>query len=174
MNALTLNGHFISVTPTNNFCGHGFYQFSPELFFSLFSRRFGFEMIFAGVTTEEKGQTDRDWYQITDPHQLKRRVTIVNNRPTSLMVIAKKITDQEIDVLNPFQSDYEYIWSVQASMEGNTPMAGEGNALYIYRKYVPEVIKKIVRRLARPDGKNDLRVGDLGMGNPDFFKKLDI
>ena len=34
MDMLRVGGHFISTTPTNNYCGHGFYQFSPELFFS--------------------------------------------------------------------------------------------------------------------------------------------
>src|ERR1700722_12035313 len=33
MQALSIGGHFIAVTPANNLMGHGFYQFSPELFF---------------------------------------------------------------------------------------------------------------------------------------------
>ena len=32
MEMLSVGGHFIGITPANNFCGHGFYQFSPELY----------------------------------------------------------------------------------------------------------------------------------------------
>src|SRR5436190_8752705 len=31
------NGYFVTITPTNGFCGHGFYQFSAELFYSALS-----------------------------------------------------------------------------------------------------------------------------------------
>src|SRR5271166_5147565 len=35
-------GQILHVLPANNLCGHGFYQFSPELFFSLYSERNGY------------------------------------------------------------------------------------------------------------------------------------
>ena len=40
-----LGGHFIGVYPIDNFCGHGFYQFLPELFFRCFSQENGFESL---------------------------------------------------------------------------------------------------------------------------------
>jgi hypothetical protein len=33
MGALSVGGHYIGITPANNNMGHGFYQFSPELYF---------------------------------------------------------------------------------------------------------------------------------------------
>jgi hypothetical protein len=39
-----LGGHFISVTFANNFLGHGFHQFSPELYFRVFCPANGFEV----------------------------------------------------------------------------------------------------------------------------------
>ena len=38
-------GHLILGTTANNFFGHGFYQFSPELFFRIFSAENGFEVV---------------------------------------------------------------------------------------------------------------------------------
>jgi hypothetical protein len=35
MRMLRVGGHLFLITPTNNQCGHGFYQFSPELFYGL-------------------------------------------------------------------------------------------------------------------------------------------
>ena len=36
------NGIILHSLPANNNCGHGFWQFSPELFFSLYSENNGF------------------------------------------------------------------------------------------------------------------------------------
>src|SRR5665213_2499788 len=38
------NGQFISITAANNLCGHGFYQFSPELFYRFLCPRNGYSM----------------------------------------------------------------------------------------------------------------------------------
>jgi hypothetical protein len=38
MEMLSIGGHFLGITPANNFCGHGFYQFSPGALFSHFLR----------------------------------------------------------------------------------------------------------------------------------------
>ena len=39
-----VGGHFIMTSPANNQMGHGFYQFSPELFFRIFSEENGYEL----------------------------------------------------------------------------------------------------------------------------------
>ena len=36
-----VGGQIIHALPANNFCGHGFWQFSPELFFSLYNTKNG-------------------------------------------------------------------------------------------------------------------------------------
>ncbi len=40
---LRIGGHFIGISPADNQFGHGFYQFSPELFFRIFTAENGFE-----------------------------------------------------------------------------------------------------------------------------------
>jgi hypothetical protein len=57
-------GQIIHMLPANNMCGHGFWQFSPELFFSLYSERNGYgatEVFLADVG--ELGF----WYRVTPP-----------------------------------------------------------------------------------------------------------
>jgi len=44
MKMVKLKGHLIIITVANNLCGHGFYQFSPELFFRVLSEENGFSI----------------------------------------------------------------------------------------------------------------------------------
>lgn len=39
---LTLGGHYLAILPCNNWGGHGFYQFNPELFYRFFEENAGF------------------------------------------------------------------------------------------------------------------------------------
>lgn len=38
MNLVKTGGHLLLFSPSNNMCGHGFYQFSPELFFRVLAK----------------------------------------------------------------------------------------------------------------------------------------
>ena len=100
-------GHFIAVTPANNFFGHGFYQFSPELFYSLLSEQNSF--------TETQILTQDDllrWYKIREPKTVKGRVNVscAKNTTCSLYVVSKKISDVP-DKLTVLQSDYIETWT---------------------------------------------------------------
>jgi hypothetical protein len=44
MEMVRVGGHFIQVNPANNFMGHGFWQFSPELIYRVFSAENGFNI----------------------------------------------------------------------------------------------------------------------------------
>jgi hypothetical protein len=79
---LRVGGHFISVTCANNFLGHGFYQFSPELFFRVFCPANGFEvesLILCEVNA------DGDWYEVSDPAAVRSRVELRNNARNHIM-----------------------------------------------------------------------------------------
>ena len=43
MRMAKVGGQVFLTTPANNFCGHGFYQFSPELAYRIFALENGFE-----------------------------------------------------------------------------------------------------------------------------------
>lgn len=104
MEMTRVGGNFVSVTVCNNFSGHGFYQFSPELFFRIFTKENGFEL--KGVYISEKNK----WYKVTDPKTIQSRVTFKNKSETYIIVIAKKIDSVEIFEKTPQQSDYVECW----------------------------------------------------------------
>jgi SAM-dependent methyltransferase len=107
MEMIVEGGHFLSLTPANNHMGHGFYQFSPELFFRLFNASNGFftEQI---LIYEESGNTT--WFEVADPDTVKERVTLVNDQPSLMLIIAKKIKTVEVLKEFPQQSDYVARW----------------------------------------------------------------
>jgi len=173
MNMLKTGGHFVSITPSNNYNGHGFYQFSPELFFSLFTPAHGFnlKLVAMGVDLPSKGITN--WFRVTDPKRVGVRVTMTNSFPTSLMVIAEKISITEGLQLKPFQSDYKHIWDVHHSTYNNVKLEGEAHWIKYYRKWTPEFIKGMIHRWRSvPDKQKN--VEGLGNVNPRFFTPMDV
>lgn len=109
MRMLKAGGHFLSITPTNNFSGHGFYQFSPELFFSVFTARTGFRVEAVYAFEDAPFAT---WFQAADPRSLGKRVTLCNSRPTYLAVRIKKLASSALDraAIAAAQSDYAGLW----------------------------------------------------------------
>jgi hypothetical protein len=142
---LAVGGHFVSVNGTNNFMGHGFYQFSPELFFRVLCPQNGFEL-----ETLVLSETHRDayWYEAKDPAVMRRRLEVVNGYPTYVMVRAKKIADVPLFAAPPQQSDYR-----DQSWQGNDIHAppdadaayGAPPARALLRRMLPRRMKLRVR-----------------------------
>ncbi len=108
MELVKVGGHFISITPTNNYLGHGFYQFSPELLFRIFSEENGFK-----VTKMIYCEQNRDnlWYEVLDPKVISHRVEAMSMYHCSLMLLAEKIKNANIFEKIPQQSDYADEWT---------------------------------------------------------------
>jgi SAM-dependent methyltransferase len=79
-------GQFMLEKPANGLCGHGIYQFSPELFFRAFALQYGFELVRIFLCT------DRGEYQVVDPVTVHGREEI-RKGSGSLLVQARKIGD---------------------------------------------------------------------------------
>jgi hypothetical protein len=107
MQLIKVGGHIMLHTPANNQCGHGFYQFSPELFFSLFSPINGFEIVRIYITGPGGP------YHVADPASVRGRVTLLNSEGALLMVHAKK--NEDVPLTKPQQSDYVMIWNEQTA-----------------------------------------------------------
>jgi SAM-dependent methyltransferase len=131
MELVRVGGHLILMTPANNYFGHGFYQFSPELFFRALSPENGFrvermlalenDLHFATVlgvpyVNELKGR----WYEVTDPASLGTRVTLTNNRPLLLFIRARCVACRPVFAQYPQQSDYVATWET-ASHDASAP-----------------------------------------------------
>jgi hypothetical protein len=98
---IEVGGHFLSMTTANNFMGHGFYQFSPELFFSYLSVN-GFSEIEIYLVPF---RIFPYFFRVKDPRELGGRVELVNSEPVLIAVMAKKKKHVSQAVV-PMQSDY--------------------------------------------------------------------
>lgn len=108
-------GHLISITTANNHLGHGFYQFSPELIFRMFSAANGFEL--EGVFLYEqagKGFDRSEVYEVRDPSELGRRVLLINAHSTLMLIRARKIASVTPFATPAIQSDYAVKWTDSA------------------------------------------------------------
>lgn len=125
-------GQIIHMLPANNFCGHGFWQFSPELFFSLYSPENGYEE--TEVFLADLGDT-RKWFIVHKPENGKR-VNAESSRPLYVLV-RTVLKDLEFDHSNVQQSDYVYEW-------GNSGKPGPGsrvNGMKDRLKQIPAVYR---------------------------------
>ena len=144
INLAKVGGHVISILPSNNFCGHGFYQFSPEFFYRVFSEENGFEVkllifcVFGG---------DDEWIEVVDPMVIRRRAEPRSVRPSSIMMLAEKIAEKPVFSLTPQQSDYNAEWE-QKPAKGETL-----DRLHFWggsRKPTPKnPVKDVLRRVKR-------------------------
>jgi Methyltransferase domain len=101
-------GQILHCLPANNYCGHGFWQFSPELFFSLYSAANGYSetQVFVVSTDDEKV-----WYEVI-PSSNGRRVVIWSD--SSLYVLCRTVKQGDFSHDNVQQSDYVFLWNKAA------------------------------------------------------------
>jgi len=100
-----VNGIIIHSLPANNNCGHGFWQFSPELFFSLYSENNGFlETEVFIFNTHNK----YEWWKV-EKQKLGERLEINSDAP--LYVLVKTVKKSEIQNKSVQQSDYIERWN---------------------------------------------------------------
>ncbi len=146
MEMVSVGGHFLSITGANNHMGHGFYQFSPELFFRVLSPANGFvveRMIFCQTPPGSA------WYEVSDPEKVGWRVECVTAQPAYLMVMARRTTDVAALATTPQQSDYVATWNVNGRHMAVNPLdAGRGmvkNVKSLASHMVPRVIRQMIR-----------------------------
>jgi hypothetical protein len=140
MEMVKVGGHFLGFGPANNFTGHGFYQFSPELYWRIFSMDNGYAVEEMIVCETRPHSTS---YLIDDPAKMGRRIEFTNDRSTYLMVRARRVAESEIFAVVPQQSDYAATWSPKA--DGNS--GHRRQTLRDRAKRLPEPIKKLLRPL---------------------------
>lgn len=112
MEMLRPGGRFFTHTCANNWCGHGFYQFSPELFFRVFSAEQGFAV--ERMVAHRVGPYGR-WYEVADPSAIRSRVEVITFTPLQLLVRAHRTKVLPIFVTTPQQSDYTPRWDEDAN-----------------------------------------------------------
>ena len=105
MEMVEIGGHLAIITGGNNFLGHGFYQFSPELFYRTLSAENGYA-VKRLIAAEVGGR----WFEVSDPQIVRSRVELINDKQVYLMVLAERIERRTIFENTPQQSDYVQMW----------------------------------------------------------------
>jgi len=164
---IRVNGYFIGITIANNFFGHGFYQFSPELFFRIFSDENGFRMVNLLLAVNEPGSP---WYEIPDPKSVQSRIIFENSKQTFLLIVAKKEAAKNIFSEIPQQSDYEHI-----SWQGKDGLTAKkkslSNKLF---SFIPHDLKNNLRKKLRILDPKAWKIflRNTGNGNRKDFRKV--
>jgi hypothetical protein len=114
-------GHFISLTPANNYFGHGFYQFSPELFYRIFNSSNGFNLLEMYYCDDKFSKI---WHSVTDPDKVHKRVTLMNQKPTMLHFLAKREKLKKLFETTPQQSDYQIAWEQNSTKDAKSNSPG--------------------------------------------------
>jgi hypothetical protein len=127
-------GQILHVLPANNWCGHGFWQFSPELFFSLYSKENGYEgtQVFMADLSNTK-----QWFQVKQPTNGQR----ANIRcTTELYVLVRTVLKSgDFNHTNVQQSDYVFEWEGLKESE-KLPVKNE-NSIKKGLKQIPYLYK---------------------------------
>ena len=157
MELLQPGGHYIGITPCNNFFGHGFYQFSPELYYRVFSNENGFEVKHMYFFLDDPATS---FYSVKDPGAVRERVILTNSYPSFLFVVAAKKSVEPIFRTTPQQSDYEnIIWK-------NERMSKK------LEKFIPKPLRKLPRPVKKLVEGLALLRKEVGTGDKRFFTRL--
>ncbi len=155
-----IGGHVLHSLPANNLSGHGFYQFSPELFFNLYQRKNGFELL--GVWFALKADP-KHWWKVADPAAVRRRVTLRNAHEVYMLVLAKKLAETG-PLPPPQQSDYaQSEWLKSGAAAEGEPRAGRSGAARAVAAFGLLDLARVARARLRA-----LRESGLALPPPDY------
>jgi hypothetical protein len=116
MELLKKDGRLFIHTPVNNTSGHGFYQFSPELFYGALSAENGFEV--ERLVIHRTGPYG-GWYQVSDPNEIRERIELISFTPVMAMIQARRVAVKPIFEKWPQQTIYTDMW--QTGTENQQP-----------------------------------------------------
>ncbi len=110
-------GRILHVLPGNNMSGHGFYQFSPEMFFQIYSAQRGYAN--TRVFAAPEG-TPEVWYEVRAPHDLRKRIDITSRDQLYILALTQKIAaPTPLAERAVQQSDYLALWGDAAQPSAN-------------------------------------------------------
>jgi hypothetical protein len=141
MRMVKIDGSLLINTPANNCCGHGFYQFSPELFFRVLVPANGFEILRIYLLSNDR------YFHVVDPVAVQGRVELLDSKKAWLMVHAKKIGHVPDKIQIPQQSDYQSKWTAAAANQPKKKAPDGPLKAFLRARLSPESILKISKAL---------------------------
>ena len=135
MEMVRVGGRLFIHTGTNNYCGHGFYQFSPELFFRALSDVNGFKV--ERMVLHPMGPYG-SWREVADPEDIRSRVELITFYPVQLLIQARRISAVPVFAETPQQSDFVPRWD---KPDGAKPTAEPPSKQPVYGAPRPKLAK---------------------------------
>lgn len=144
MELVAPGGCFFGCNPADNWLGHGFYQFGPELFFRVFTPENGFEMIDLLLTEDV---ADGSVYKVIDPAIAGHRINLRSRERVTLVVLAKKTCIvPELFKETPQQSDYICRWKTDEE-ETRRGSGGPARLRAMMKRVLPgRLVRQIQKR----------------------------
>jgi len=149
MKMVCIGGHLILSTPGNNWFGHGFYQFSPDLFYSVLCEENGFADTLIFCNNKEK------WYFIEDYCETNLNIEVYPKWENMLIYIVSRKCAKTPERIAAYQSIYEKALLEgnmhKVEVTGNSGKPAKGQPL-IYRtllKRLPLPIRRVLRHLLK-------------------------
>jgi hypothetical protein len=173
MQMTRVGGTLFVTTVSNNLCGHGFYQFSPELIFRIFTPENGFELgkvlaleaRFPGIElTPITGV-----FEVADPASVGSRVGLMTQRPIMLCCEARKTANLPLFAKSPMQSDYAAAW--RSSDKPERSRASRWSSGLPFRSYLRNWLSEpLLRFRNRRIGLRQLK--EFSLMNKRLFRKI--
>jgi SAM-dependent methyltransferase len=148
MDAVAPGGRFYASLPANNYCGHGFYQFSAVFFYRVFSPQNGFtlEKLLVGRAWAHGRWLDGPAFDVTDPNVMRERVNIGGDGGLLFLVQARKDAAATVFATWPQQSDYSAQWAQGGDAPAMRPAA---SAVGLMTRRVGGAVRLLRRMRAR-------------------------
>ena len=106
INLLNIDGIFLSVTPNNNFSGHGIYQFSPEFYLSAFSKKYGMEV--QELYLAKVGTGIDEWINVNSFGDGRNTTNFNTLDYVYIIAIIKKLCDNRENLITNPPNQYSY------------------------------------------------------------------
>src|SRR3989338_8219287 len=110
-------GRFIGHIPANNYLGHGFYQFSPEFFFKVFSQENGFsieQLVLIEYSPIKK------LFVVKDPRMSQSSAHTMNKYHLYIYIQARKNKEVKCFKKWPTQQVYNKMWGQKRNQDPHT------------------------------------------------------
>lgn len=106
---LKVGGIYCAVVPNNNQSGHGMYQFSPELYLSCFTEKYGMKILEMYIA--ENPSQKKDWIDVNHNKDFvsgRNTTKFDTNKEVYIIVISKKISENRSSLIQDPPNQYSY------------------------------------------------------------------
>jgi hypothetical protein len=168
LETVAVGGHFLTVTPATGVMGHGFYQFSPELLFRVFSAANGFEL--RKIVIFDISRPNADFFEVHDPAITGLRTELSSSKPMHIGALARRTEKKAIFSTFPQQSDYFALWERHRQSPptpGTSAVGLKARLRLALDPYLPIWIRRAKNRI-----KYRVRQGSPSLSNKRQFRRL--